>query len=245
MKLFTLALAALAALVAATAGTTSTTTSTALDTLSISKREADQGTTADVKTYECSADYRGVRTCQYGFCYVEPGHWCKANESCRNDCACCKKNRGLSRRVEAVGVPEVVTARGEDNVEISQVQDDGCTPGTYKCYIGHAIMLTPARSGEKRLSYATQDPDLGSYTRYQIHKWWNTPRGCRCQRTNLIGVFSIDLERVFKAQAHSEWWSPASLIPEQQRVKHQPMHHDVIHQNHDPAYPPGDQESRR
>ena len=75
-----------------------------LDRAPPSKR-ADEGMSAYVNTMsnkytECTSDYRGVRTCEYGFCYVVPGDWCKASESCRNDCNCCKKNKRLSRRFE-------------------------------------------------------------------------------------------------------------------------------------------------
>lgn len=48
-------------------------------------------TTAQSKYKECTSDHRGVRTCDFGFCYVVPGDWCKASESCHADCQCCKK----------------------------------------------------------------------------------------------------------------------------------------------------------
>ncbi|KAF1851817.1 uncharacterized protein K460DRAFT_401824 [Cucurbitaria berberidis CBS 394.84] len=71
-------------------------------------RQTDEGTANAVNTNakgkykECTSDRRGVRTCEFGFCYVEPGAWCRLNASCRDDCRCCKKDKLLSRRRDAV-----------------------------------------------------------------------------------------------------------------------------------------------
>ena len=102
---------------------------TCVDRAPPSRREA-----VEDKYNECTSDYRGVRTCEYGFCYVVPGGWCKANESCRNDCKCCKKNQLLSRRREQLDASELVPSDEDKSLDVKinkRTCSEYCQPFPY------------------------------------------------------------------------------------------------------------------
>ncbi|KAH4038039.1 hypothetical protein HBI25_037480 [Parastagonospora nodorum] len=80
---------------------------------------------AEKETYECSNDHRGRMSCNYGFCAVKPGDWCWKGYSCRDDCACCKKDGGKTVVADAPIPPE-----------IDRGSEAPCTPRYYDCHPG-------------------------------------------------------------------------------------------------------------
>jgi hypothetical protein len=85
---------------------------------------------AQGKTYQCTDTHRGVLTCDGGFCYVEPGHWCAKGSSCHDDCACCKKDkkRGTDTARSVERAPEVRTPSESESIVAAQVLDSHYGP---------------------------------------------------------------------------------------------------------------------
>lgn len=71
---------------------------TAEDKSSIDQSTADDCGNGSTKCKKCTSDWRGVLTCQYGFCYVVPGDWCPADKICRESCNCCRKFKKFGKR---------------------------------------------------------------------------------------------------------------------------------------------------
>jgi hypothetical protein len=90
-------------------------------------------------SYQCSDDHTGVLKCQYGFCQTD--HYCKKGESCRDGCACCKRNGLASRQEDDVSsasedLPVVLStfgpcARHEEGYQSCRENDS--TPVTCDC----------------------------------------------------------------------------------------------------------------
>jgi hypothetical protein len=83
------------------------------------------------KTYMCTDTHRGVLTCEYDFCYVENGHWCRNGWSCRDECACCRKDkkREINSARVAERTPEVITLSVvERNVPVQVFDTYGSCP---------------------------------------------------------------------------------------------------------------------
>jgi hypothetical protein len=73
----------------------------------------------------CTPTHRGVYTCEYDFCAVKPGDWCRSGWSCHDDCDCCKKDRkrGAKTLERSIDNLEVSPVRKCEPVEPAQVLD--------------------------------------------------------------------------------------------------------------------------
>jgi hypothetical protein len=74
---------------------------------------------------ECTSTRRGVYTCEFGFCAVKPGDWCRTGWSCHADCDCCKKDRkrGAKALEKTIDNLEVSPVRNSEPFEPAQVLD--------------------------------------------------------------------------------------------------------------------------
>jgi hypothetical protein len=87
--------------------------------------DMDHSDDAQGKTHQCTDTHRGILTCEGGFCYVEPGHWCAKGSSCYDDCACCKKDkkRGIDTTRSTERASEVRTPSESESIVAAQVLD--------------------------------------------------------------------------------------------------------------------------
>jgi hypothetical protein len=93
------------------------------------------------KTYMCTNAHRGVLTCEWGFCYVEQGHWCKSGSSCRDECACCRQDK--KRDIETTRTVPDTAARDMDVKPRTDDASIASTNGkTYMCTDTHRGVLT-------------------------------------------------------------------------------------------------------
>jgi hypothetical protein len=79
---------------------------------------------------ECTPTRRGVFTCEYGFCAVKPGDWCRKGWSCHDECDCCMKdrNRGGKTLERSTDNLKVSSARRSEPVDPAQVLDSPYGP---------------------------------------------------------------------------------------------------------------------
>jgi hypothetical protein len=102
------------------------------------------------KTYMCTDTRRGVLTCQWDFCYVEPGHWCANNWFCCDECACCRngKKRVIAGARAVERAPEVegrTTSTIERDVPAQVLHTYGSCPqdfwGHQSCREENSVMV--------------------------------------------------------------------------------------------------------
>jgi hypothetical protein len=93
------------------------------------------------KCYDCTDSHQGVLTCEYGFCYVEPKHWCANGWSCHDDCSCCKKDRKRGseniRSVEAA--PKVCTLPNSESIIAAHILES--LYGSYRRELSKPALL--------------------------------------------------------------------------------------------------------
>ncbi|KAF1916811.1 hypothetical protein BDU57DRAFT_548437 [Ampelomyces quisqualis] len=126
---------------------------------------------------KCTPTHRGVFTCIEGFCAVQPGDWCKSGWSCRDDCACCRKNtkRDVLTVKSVENTAEVILPSEEALLKLGD-----CTPGDYWCHpVGNNYLLICDTNAKWAIS-----ADCGKYGPYGCCRgtaWPGPDHRCDCR----------------------------------------------------------------
>jgi hypothetical protein len=112
---------------------------------------------------KCTKTRRGVCTGINDFCAVRPGDWCKDNQSCHDDCTCCRKPR-VAKSISEVredasttlpcATNETSQTKRSPNEEVEVSGATGvCKSGDYWCYpVGANYLLICDDQGRWQIS---------------------------------------------------------------------------------------------